>query len=113
MWREGGWWAEKYKKGLSGKGFKKDRMLELLINLEAECLSICRLGWITFWSEGLRQHGAPGSLGVVWCGLRQNASKRPASERAGESGLSRGFCADIFRNIFRIRETADKVALFV
>lgn len=70
MWREGGWWAEKDKKGLSGKGFKKDRMPDLLINLEAECLSICRLGWITFWSEGMMQRGVSGNLGVVWCGLR-------------------------------------------
>ena len=43
MLREGGWWAEKDKKRLSGKGFRKDSMLELLINLEAEYMSICRL----------------------------------------------------------------------
>lgn len=68
--REGGWWAEKDKKGLSGKGFRKATMLELLINLEAEHMSICRLGWIAFWSEGMRHRGASGSLGMVWCGLR-------------------------------------------
>lgn len=79
----------KVKRGYREKTFSRTG---LELNLEGECLSICRLESRPFWkcsSCGLRQQtskGTPDSLEVVWCGLRRNTSKGPASGNTGESG---------------------------